>query len=166
MRILTLPLSCLLLALAGAPLHAQTEYTAKGGNAFVSEVTGSLDLPDGTTRITVHNRGFIWNDGEPVVGGNGSMDCIGSNILSAEGEPMSGAGTCEAIDLDGDIWWVWWNGAAGGDFGFTGGTGKYTGITGGGSWMSDSQYADGKVMNKWEGSWTIPASDMAMPEMK
>lgn len=153
-----------LFALSSTALFAQMDYEATGGNVLIPEVVSSVDLPDGTMLVRVMSSGFSWSENEEAVGGNGSMDCAGSNIMNAEGDQLDGAGTCEIMDTDGDLWWIWWTGGGGGDWGFVNGTGKYSGITGGGSWKSETEYPDGRGMNSWVGSWTIPAAEMAKPE--
>jgi hypothetical protein len=80
--------------------------------------------------------------------------------MSPEGKPVAGSGTCDVVDLEGDTWRIWWAGAMGGDFSMTSGSGKYAGISGGGTWKIQSIYLDGNRTNEWTGSWTIPAHDM------
>ena len=166
MRIISQFLALGVLLAAVAPVQAQMTYTATGGNAFIPEVVASVDLPDGNMLARTISHGFIWTNEENMVGGNGSLECFGSNTLSPEGDQLDGSGTCEGLDADGDVWWVWWSGGIEGNFSFTGGTGKYTGISGGGTWKAQLQYPDGKAMNEWEGTWTIPAMEMASPEME
>jgi hypothetical protein len=158
--------SCALLAVCVTAASAQMTYEATGGNVFIPKVMSSVDLPDGNMLLRIMNSGFSWSENEEAVGGNGSINCYGSNIVNADGEQIDGSGTCETMDTDGDLWWIWWTGAMAGDWGFTGGTGKYAGITGGGTWASEIEYPDGRVMNSWTGSWTIPASEMAEPDME
>lgn len=47
------------------------------------------------------------------------------------------------------------NGPDGNTWGFTGGTGKYEGITGGGTTTTLAQMADGRTAITWDGTWTM-----------
>lgn len=159
-------LACCLVA-ASTSAYAQMTYEATGGNAFVPSWTESVALPDGNTLVRTVSHGFTWANDEDVVGGNGSMSCYASLTMNPDGMPVAGSGTCDVLDLEGDTWRLWWDGAVGGNWGMTVGTGKYAGITGGGTWKQQARYADGNWMNEWTGSWTIPAHEMeGMKEME
>lgn len=153
---ITLAFGCILILSAGS-LNAQTTYTTTGGNALMPEVLSTVELPDGNMLVRTLAHGFSWSNEEAAVGGNGALECYGSSTMSPEGAQLDGSGTCEAIDPDGDIWWLWWDGGMDGRFGFTGGTGKYAGIEGSGTWKLQTMFADGKNTNTWEGTWTLPA---------
>ena len=159
-------LSACLLLLATTAAFGQMEYNATGGIALTPEVVGTVDLPDGNVLVKTMSSGFIWTNEEGIVGGNGSMDCSNFSTVGPEGDQLDGAGTCVGLDPDGDLWWSWATGAGEGEWGLTGGTGKYAGINGGGTWKVQVQFADGKVTNEWQGTWTIPAMEMASPEME
>jgi len=63
------------------------------------------------------------------------------------GKSEQAAGSWDAIDKDGDIWWLWWSdSAAGNPWGVISGTGKYEGMTGGGTTVTDVQLPDGSVI--------------------
>lgn len=157
MKHLSITLSLVaVLSLAFSSATAQMATEIEGGNALVQEVLNQAPLPDGTMLLNVASNGFSWTMDPEAPIGNGSITCYGSNIVSAEGEPMSGAGSCTSVDDDGDVWTIWWTGATGGEFGITSGTGKYEGATGGGTWENTVAYADAKQMNSWKGSFTMP----------
>lgn len=156
MRNLTQFLAVCALVSTWTSANAQMSYTTKGGNALTQDVLSTVDLPDGNMLVHATSSGFSWTDNDDVVGGNGSLECSGFSTVSPEGDQLDGSGSCVGLDEDGDIWRIWWSGAMGGEFGFTGGTGKYAGINGGGTWTTKVRYPDGKVMNDWEGTWTIP----------
>lgn len=160
MRTSTLILAICAVTFWTTSASAQMTYTTKGGNALIPDALSTVDLPDGNMLVRSTSNGFIWTEDDNVVGGNGALACYGSNTMSPEGEQLDGSGTCEGVDPDGDIWWLWWNGGMEGEFGFTGGTGKYAGITGGGTWKAQLRYPDGSFTNDWEGSWTIPEHTM------
>ena len=154
---------CLLLFVATS-VSAQDSYTTTGGVALSQKVIAKTTLPGGSMLVETHSKGFIWTDDE-AVGGNGSLNCYASNIMGAEGMPASGSGTCQNIDADGDVWWVTYDGGMEGMWNYTGGTGKYVGVDGGGTWKNAQGYADMKIINTWEGSWTIPAAEEAPEEV-
>ena len=60
-------------------------------------------------------------------------------------------------DKDGDLWWLSWRDYDGtaNKWTITGGTGKYQGMTGTGSVTVMMQSADGRTVNRWQGSWTM-----------
>lgn len=159
MRLTPILLSFALACLA-TPANAQMDYATEGGNALTQSIISTVDLPDGNMLVRNESSGFTWADDETAVGGNGTLDCFVSVIVTPDGEQLDGSGICEGMDEDGDLWWVWVTGGTEGEFGFTGGTGKYAGISGGGTWKQQVRYADGKAVNDWEGSWTIPAHGM------
>lgn len=159
-----IPLTLCMILVLGVSLSSAQMTETTGGNAFVPEVVSQSPLPDGNMLVHVANKGFIWNDDVDVQAGNGSMNCYGTAIVSPEGEQLSGSGSCHTVDEDGDTWSAWYTGATGGEWGFINGTGKYAGISGGGTWENDVEYADGKAANTWTGSWTIPET-MEMMEM-
>ncbi len=146
---------CVLVSMA-TTAYAQMSYTTNGGNALMPNVLSTVDLPDGNMLVHAMSSGFSWTNEDNVVGGNGSLECSGFTTVSPDGVQLDGSGTCEGLDTDGDVWRLWWSGGTEGEFGFTGGSGKYAGINGGGTWKLQSQFADGKAMNEWDGTWTIP----------
>ena len=76
-------------------------------------------------------------------------------MIAADGS-TNGHGYCDAVDADGDRWWIWWNNTPESNkWGFIGGTGKYEGITGGGTTESLAQMADGRAAITWDGHWTM-----------
>jgi hypothetical protein len=76
-------------------------------------------------------------------------------LISADGS-TDGHGYCDAVDADGDRWWIWWNNTPESNrWGFIGGTGKYEGIKGGGTTTPLAQMADGRAAITWNGSWTM-----------
>ncbi len=63
---------------------------------------------------------------------------------------------CGGVDADGDVWTIWYGGDEdGGDWGYMGGTGKFEGIKGGGTFSAESQWSDGRGINSWEGTYTL-----------
>ncbi len=84
-----------------------------------------------------------------------SMTCSGVAVLGADGAETRSAGTCDSVDADGDMAFYWWrhDGSGTGSWGFLGGTGKWTGVEGGGTYKPAYTWIDGRMGNTWEGSW-------------
>lgn len=61
-------------------------------------------------------------------------------------------GYCSAIDDDGDMWWVSWHriDENGGTWSYLGGTGKYEGETGSGTWTPGGEHGPNMVSNFWK----------------
>ena len=90
-------------------------------------------LPDGSTMVRVYQKGVIV-DKDPASPLNlNAQDCYGMVIVAADGKSAPGAGGCDAVDKDGDRWWMWWVEKDGNHWGVTYGTGKFAGMTGGGT---------------------------------
>ena len=68
---------------------------------------GTPRLPNGNMLLSLKSNGFTWTDGEAPIG-NGSIACFGSSVVSAEGEQLSGAGTCRVLDDESDVWTIWY----------------------------------------------------------
>jgi len=54
-------------------------------------------------------------------------------LLSRRWKTSEGTGACDAADKDGDRWSIWWVDTPRGHLGVTHGTGKFAGMTGGGT---------------------------------
>ena len=89
-------------------------------------------------------------------------DCHGTLLLSAQGAPIAYSGTCSATDIDGDTV-IATNRATTPDFSdctwaMHGGTGKYAGVTGGGTCMPGGPITKDGSNSKfsWKGEWVLP----------
>ena len=77
-------------------------------------------------------------------------------MRDATGRGTVVSGHCDGVDADGDVWTIWYGGDEdGGDWGYMGGTGKFEGIEGGGTFSAESQWSDGRGINSWEGKYTL-----------
>ena len=130
------------------------DVTASGKNMFVNKVLESFKLPDGTMAMRVLSSGFITADDPANPLSLASMTCSGTSVTRAEAT-VRGAGTCDSVDADGHVAFYWWrfdeNG--GGQWGFLGGTGKWAGVEGGGTYAPGQAWKDGRTSNTWKGSW-------------
>jgi len=147
----------LCVALAGAAVDLRAAQGQGGGEGvFVTVHEESVALADGRTRRLYRTAGFVLADeGSPFH--RAEQDCSGAEILAADGKHLGAAGSCIATDPDGDVWWIWWRGdGKGGTWGFLGGSGKFEGITGGGSTRRALEWPSGRFTLKWEGAWNRP----------
>ena len=135
---------------AHATLRAD-EGRGQGQDLLVTVSSESFQLSDGRTVQRTENTGFVQGD-HPFVGNH---TCFGTSVIAADGA-VSATGYCDAYDADEDVYFWWWRGdAQGGTWGFLGGTGKFEGIEGGGTWKAGTTFPDGKSVNTWEGSWNM-----------
>jgi hypothetical protein len=106
-------------------------------------------LANGTTLRHQHSKGFVTGDepGNPFDGG--CQECFDSEVLAADGSVVSSMGHCQGVDRDGDVWTIWTKADA---WGFTGGTGKFKGIEGGGTAKVVNGSPDGRTIYTWDGT--------------
>jgi hypothetical protein len=82
-----------------------------------------------------------------------SQDCMFTTVTSADGKSFSSGGYCDGLDADGDVYFAYGHATqAGGKWYYFGGTGKFEGLTGGGTYNLALHWPDGKVMATWEGT--------------
>lgn len=82
--------------------------------------------------------------------------CFTSSIIEADGEVWNGGGYCYEVDEEGDATWLWLKVAdTGGTWGFIKGTGKYEGISGGGTSKVIKMWGDGKFQVSWEADYEL-----------
>lgn len=114
-------------------------------------------LPDGRTLARNKQIGFTFDKdpNNPVHGA--ASTCMGSVVSEAEGGNWSGSGICEEIDSDMDVIWSWWEGNQdGGTWGYIRGTGKFEGVTGGGTWKMPTQiFPDGRAVGSFTGTMEL-----------
>lgn len=131
------------------------EETASGTVTYAPASLDTVETADGGMVQRSHIMGIVLCDDPSASIHLASQDCFGTTVVSADGTVV-GNGYCDAVDAEGDRWWIWWhNGPKGNTWGFMGGTGKYDGIKGGGTTTNLVQMADGRSAINWEGHWTI-----------
>ena len=141
----------------GAAGPAQAQSGSGGGTVtYIPAHQEKMELADGTMMVHQHLKGVVLAEGASVPFHMSSQDCIGSNIMDAEGMLIDGYGHCRGIDADGDVWFIWYhNSPDGNSWGLMGGTGKFEGIEGGGTTQANPPTADGRLVITWEGTWTM-----------
>jgi hypothetical protein len=140
-------------AVLASPAQA-ADVTASGRNMFVNKVLESFKLPDGTVASRVLSSGFITADDPRNPLALAAMTCMGTSVTRGE-TMVRGAGTCDSLDADGDVAFFWWRSddKGGGHWGFLEGTGKWSGVEGGGTYAPGPAWKDGRNSNVWKGTW-------------
>ncbi len=119
-------------SLAAAP------YPKEGKETWIHCAVGEgtfMAASKESTFASIQNNGLRFTVKEGGLGDASTIDCILQ--ASIDGKGISGPGYCVSIDADGDkmsLDFAENNGA--GTWKFLGGTGKYTGITGGGEYKA------------------------------
>ncbi len=128
-----------------------------GGYAYFIRDASSMELPDGRSIIRYMDRGFLSADDPKNPFHRVNFDCSGTVAMAAGGGTGVMAGTCNGIDSDGDVYTLWWKGddLTGGTWGLMNGSGKFEGIKGGGTFGTGLTWTDQKVINRWDGTWTM-----------
>ena len=149
-RLLSLP-ALLLLTVAGPA--AAGEVSGGGEAAYVTLSEERVELLGGNTLRNYRSAGFVTaKPGNPFH--DTEQNCSGTDLIGADDEIVRSAGYCEGSDVEGDVWWIWWRGdAEGGVWGLLDGSGKFAGLTGGGSMRTLKRWPNGKYTIRWEGSW-------------
>ena len=144
----------LLLSLTtGSPAQ---ERSHSGDFAFMTTASEEMPLSDGQVLMRVVQSGMVFADDPASPLDRTATTCTGSTVMDATGRATVVSGHCDGVDADGDVWTIWYGGDEdGGDWGYMGGTGKFEGIEGGGTFSAESQWSDGRGINSWEGTYTL-----------
>ena len=136
----------------------QSTMTGSGTVTYGPSEPEVRELPDGRTLLRVPFKGIILSDDGTGPFHLSSQDCQGTVILAADGSQEIGRGYCDAVDADGDVWWLsWMNRGDERSCQILGGTGKFVGLEGGGTTTELlPQLPDGRQTISWEGSWQMP----------
>jgi hypothetical protein len=141
-----------------AVLLPLTAFAEKGeGQAFYEPtVLETTELADGRVISRVSVSGFVVasNPNSPFHMVN--QRCSGTNIFAVGQSEPTAFGYCEGLDRNGDMFFISWaNGPGGNTWQLLGGTGKFAGISGGGTTKTVFTWADGKYVINWDATWTI-----------
>jgi hypothetical protein len=145
---------CCVLGVAGSAA-AQT-YELKGHSTWTPESVSTITLEDGRTVTRQILKGTAINDDPNTPLSRASQDCMFTNVTAADGKSFRSGGSCDGIDKDGDVYWAYAKADEnGGKWWYLGGTGKFEGLEGGGTYQLALQWPDGKVMATWDGTATV-----------
>ena len=142
---------CGVVAVAGAATAEKIELKGRSTWSTVSEE--SITLADGRIVTRQVLRGTAIADGPKTPLSYASQDCMFTTTTSADGKSFQSGGSCDGMDADGDVYWAYGNADEnGGRWYYQGGTGKFEGLTGGGTYQLSLRWPDGKVMATWDGT--------------
>ena len=128
--------------------------SGRGFSAYSTTTIDTVPLADGHKLMNVHTWGLFYTEDPESRLNESRYDCFGSHPFDAAGENLGGQGYCAGIAKDGDHWWIHWNGTQrGGDWRFSGGTGKFADISGGGEWANAAGFAPQETTTVWQGQW-------------
>lgn len=131
--------------------------SGQGTVTYVPVAVESMQDASGRTIARNHMKGVILATDSSVSFHLATQDCRGTSVVAADGKDVVVKGYCDAIDRDGDVWWLWYDGTTqGSSWGILGGTGKYAGMTGGGTTKNEKPAPDGRFVIHWEGNWQTP----------
>jgi hypothetical protein len=156
-------LAALLLASAGmsapaADLPKSGKYSGKFGWYSVGK---AFEIEKDHVFWAGEFSGAFFNDGGGGFFHNAAVQCPGMNDITPDGNAFA-HGYCIVTDKDGDKAYLSWKckGKFGdkcnGDFQWTGGTGKYTGIKGANKFYGVVLVPTSSGYSGWEGSWELP----------
>ena len=143
-------------AIAAASVSAVAADGKGGGTAtYVMTHIGDRPVAGGNMLGQDHLKGVMLADGGTGPFHLAVHDCLSSMVAGPDGAPQQINGVCDAIDKDGDVFWMWFhNQGETHVWTFMGGTGKFDGITGGGTTKELASKPDRLVIS-WEGSWKM-----------
>lgn len=115
-----------------------------------------MTLPDGRTVTRQVSKGTAIADDPNTPLSLASQNCMFTTVTAADGKTFSSGGLCDGIDKDGDVYWAIGKADQNGSkWHYLGGTGKFEGLEGGGTYQLALEWPDGKVLATWEGTGTM-----------
>lgn len=139
--------------LAAAPAAEAAPRKVSGTVTYVPVGSDVSDLADGRSVARSAFNGIIVADDPTIPFHLAAQDCGGTTIVSADRKTTVGSGYCAALDKDGDAWWLWWRlEGDGSTWAVVDGTGKYKGMTGGGTTKTLVRLPDGRQTIRFEGT--------------
>ncbi len=144
------------LFLALAPGSSAQERSDSGDFAFVTASSEEMPLSQGHVLMRVVQSGVVFADDPASPMDRTATTCTGSMVMDATGQATVVSGHCDGVNADGDVWTAWYAGNQdGGAWGFMGGTGKFEGIEGRGTFSAEVQWSDGRGINSWKVTYTV-----------
>lgn len=115
----------------------------------------SQKLDDGRTILHVHDKAIVEASDPKSPLHLTSRDCSGTLILDAKGNFVDGAGHCVNFDKSGDGYWnTWTTSPEGNIWRVYHGTGKFEGMSGGGTSKVIANFPDRYIIS-YEGTLTM-----------
>ena len=150
------------LAICGlAASAAAGEMKVSGKVVYFATPLSVLPLTGGKRLDRAHLKGMIVTDDASSVLNLNVQDCLGSSLNDHSGSETSGPeiesiGSCTASDANGDVWSLWYRNK--GDertWTVISGTGKFEGMTGGGTTKPLAATGEGRIVIAFDGVLTM-----------
>ena len=128
-----------LLLIAAGTASAGERIKESGHEAFRTNVWDVLELDEGHSVAWWRGEGVYFDDDPSAASHLSTADCAGT-YESMPDETYKGSGFCTYTDRDGDKHFLkWWEGSDMEEsrYEYIGGTGKYTGLGGGGTYTAE-----------------------------
>lgn len=121
----------------------------------VPDSHASQKMDDGRTILHVHDKGIVEASDPKSPLHLTARDCSGTLILDAKGNFVDGAGHCVNLDKAGDEYWNTWTSSPEGNiWRVYHGTGKFEGMSGGGTSKVIAYFPDRYIIS-YEGTLTM-----------
>lgn len=134
--------TCLFVTLSATALHA-AEVKVNGTISYVIVSNQSEKLADGRALLRLHDKGVVNAADQASPFHLLSQDCYETILLDASGNISHGGGHCVSFDKAGDSYWNWWHFTeSGSKWDVYHGTGKFAGMTGGGTCKPTVNFPD------------------------
>jgi hypothetical protein len=153
----TIVIAAVVFGIAGlATDSAAQEIQTAGYATYIQTGATTTALANGGARVDAIIAGYVMTDDPSTPIHLVAQDCASTNLVDAYGNIERSAGYCASRDADGDMFWIWfWNGGDGGEWGVINGTGKFEGMTGGGTSVPQAGDPDGRFAIRWEGTFNM-----------
>jgi hypothetical protein len=136
------------------PAALAETITGSGDNVLVGKPSASDQLADGRTYMTIGNRQVLLAEDAAHPFHRLPIDCDGACLMA--GESGTCMGSCTGIDAGGDMAFFTWEGQNEGTWKLAGGSGKFAGGSGGGTWRNEGVLGAGFTHNSWQGTIEMP----------
>lgn len=138
---------------ASATYAAEMKVSGTVTHVFVSNEAEKLS--DGRTLLRLHTKGVIEASDPKSPAHLAKEDCFNTVLLDPQGNIADGGGHCNIIDKDNDGYLLWWHFAQNGSvWNVFHGTGKFMGMSGGGTAKPLVNFADRYTL-AYEGTLTM-----------
>jgi hypothetical protein len=151
-----------LVLVVGVTAEAQMPKQGKYRGMFGARGAGTThEIEQGHVFFTGAFSGVFFNDVADGFIDKSAVECPAVNDI-VNGLVIAEHGYCIVTDKDGDKAFLVWKGkgtspnAGGGDFQWTGGTGKFSGLKGNNTWRGTGISNTGAASVVWEGEWQLP----------
>jgi hypothetical protein len=137
-----LPIAAMLVIASAMAVHA-AEIKVSGTVTYVTVSEDSTKLNDGRTVTRLHDKGVVLDKNTASPLHLALQDCFATVIVASDGNFIDGAGYCDTFDKEGNAFWLRWTGTdAASKWEAFHGTGKFEGITGGGTTLTQIRHPD------------------------